>query len=104
MTIEHALEEVRSRLEKVFQNRLQKVVVYGSQARNEAPEDSDIDLMVVLEEPVKLGEDLETIIGALYPVQIELDRPIHAMPVAAEDFDAGQYTVYRHAKQEGILL
>ena len=96
--------EIRSRLEAVFRDRLQRVLLFGSEARGEAREDSDVDLLVLLAGPVQLGKDLETIVEALYPLQMELDSPIHALPVPAETFEAGEYSLYREVKREGVAL
>ena len=96
--------EIRSRLEAAFQERLHGVVLFGSQARGDSRDDSDLDLMVLLEGPVRLGRDLEAIVQALYPLQLELDAPIHAIPVAEASFDAGHYGIYRSAKREGVFL
>jgi predicted nucleotidyltransferase len=97
-------KEIRTRLEAAFRDRLQGVLLYGSEARNEAREGSDLDLMVLLDGPVRLGRDLETIIEALYPVQLEIDAPIHATPVPADVFEAGEWGVYRSARREGVFL
>jgi predicted nucleotidyltransferase len=97
-------KEIRPRLQKAFQERFRGVLLFGSEARNQAGEDSDIDLMVLLEAPVRIGRDLETIVKALYPLQLEMDRPIHALPVSSEAFEAGQYGIYPSARQEGRYL
>ena len=97
-------KEIRARLEAAFPDRLRGVLLFGSEARNEAREDSDLDLMVLLEGPVRLGRDLETIVRALYPLQLELDAPIHAIPVSGDSFKAGSYGLYRNAKREGVYL
>jgi predicted nucleotidyltransferase len=97
-------QEIKTRLEAAFRDRLQGVLLYGSEARNESREGSDLDLMVLLEGPVRLGQDLETIVKALYPVQLELDAPIHASPVSAEVFRAGEWGLYRNAQREGVFL
>ena len=80
------------------------MVLHGSRAREEAEQTSDLDLLVLLEEPVKLGQDLEKIVQALYPIQLELDYPIHALPVSFTVFEAGLYAIHRNAKREGVLL
>lgn len=61
-------KEIRARLQTAFRDRLREVLLFGSAARREARPDSDLDLMVLLEGPVRLGRDLETIVQALYPV------------------------------------
>lgn len=104
MLNEEIRKEIRSRLESAFRHRLQGVLLYGSQARNEAREGSDLDLMVLLDGPVRLGRDLDTIVEALYPLQLEIDTPIHATPVSAEIFRTGQWSLHRNAQREGVLL
>jgi uncharacterized protein len=96
--------EIRPRLEAAFQDRFRGVLLFGSEARNEAGEDSDVDLMVLLQEPVRLGKDLETIVEALYPLQLKVDRPIHAIPVSSETFAEGRFGIHRSAQREGLYL
>jgi predicted nucleotidyltransferase len=97
-------KEIRSRLDAAFRERLRGVLLYGSEARNEARTGSDVDLMVLLDGPVRLGRDLDTIVEALYPVQLEIDAPIHATPVSAEIFEAGEWGLYRSARRDGVYL
>jgi uncharacterized protein len=104
MLNEKIRREIRPRLERAFQERLCGVLLFGSEARNQAGEESDLDLMVVLAGPVRLGRDLEIIVRALYPLQLEVDRPIHALPVSSDTFEAGQYGLYRSARREGRYL
>jgi predicted nucleotidyltransferase len=96
--------EIRPRLEAAFQDRFRGVLLFGSEARNQAGEDSDVDLMVLLQGPVRLGRDLETIVEALYPLQLKVDRPIHALPVSSEAFAEGRYAIHRSARREGLFL
>ena len=103
MITDELLQDMKARLKSAFGQRFQGVVLYGSEARGEATEDSDIDLLVLLEAPIALGQDLETIIHVLYPLQLEVIRPIHAVPVAPEEYEAGEFALCRFAKAEGIL-
>jgi predicted nucleotidyltransferase len=99
------LQQVRPRLAEAFGERLRGVVLFGSEARGDAAPDSDVDLLVLLEGPVRLLQDIQTAVRTLYPLQLQLlDRPIHALPVDVRDYEAGTFAVYRNAKREGVPL
>ena len=57
MNQDRLLKEIRERLQTVYGERLDGVVLYGSRARREAEPDSDVDVLVLLKGPVKLWED-----------------------------------------------
>ncbi|MCK4659233.1 MAG: nucleotidyltransferase domain-containing protein [Phycisphaerae bacterium] len=104
MDIEVLLKESKTRLAAAFGTRLRGAMVYGSQPRGEAEADSDIDLMVLLEGPVAFGCDLETIIHALYPLQLEIDRQIDAWPADVKAYEAQEFAIYRNVRREGVAL
>ena len=93
---------IKGALLAAFGGRLKGAVLYGSEARGGGEPDSDIDVLVLLDGPIRLGADLQTIIDALYPLQLEVCRPIHAMPVSVKAYAAGEFALYRNAKKEGI--
>lgn len=95
---------LKADLKKAFGDRLRGVVLYGSEARHDATPESDIDLLVLLASPVTLGRDLWTCVDALYPLQLEIGRPIHALPVDATVYEKGEYALYRNARRDGVLV
>jgi predicted nucleotidyltransferase len=50
--IRDILDELRRHFQQLYGPRLVKMILYGSQARGDAVEGSDIDVLVVLEGPV----------------------------------------------------
>jgi len=100
----HALlQQVRSLLRNVFGERLCGVVLYGSEARGDAHDDSDIDFLVLLKGPIDVGRDIDAITRATYPLMLEIDRIIDATPVNVRDYEEGLAPLYRNAMKEGIL-
>ena len=98
------LRRIRASLEEAFRERLKGIVLYGSEARGESTPDSDIDILVLLTGPIKLGRDLRTIIHALYPLQLESERVIDATPVDNTVYEAGEFALYRNAKRDGLVV
>jgi predicted nucleotidyltransferase len=96
------LHRIKELLEAAYGDRLQGVILYGSEARGEAEPDSDLDFLAILEGPFDYGEELWKIIHVLYPLQLEVLRPLDVMPVERKVFEAGEYAVYRNAQAEGI--
>ena len=104
MDREELNREIKGRLATAYGARLKGVMIYGSDARGEASEDSDIDVMVLLDGPVNLWEDIKTGVEATYDLAVELGRPIHPDPVDWEEFRKGEFALYRNVKREGIAL
>lgn len=102
MTTEALLKEIKRRLAAVHGDRLRGVVLYGSQARGEAGPESDIDVLVLLDDPIDCGRDLETNLEALYPLALELSRRISAKPVSARQYNSADCPLYRNARREGF--
>ena len=96
------LDRMKALLQVAFGERLRGVVLYGSEARGEAEPDSDIDLLVLLAGPIDLGRDLRICIHALYPLVLELERPIDWLPVDVSAYEAGENPLFAKAKSEGI--
>lgn len=102
MTISPIIKNCKNILQSHYGARFHGLFLYGSMARGEAEDSSDIDLLVILSNPFDYFEEMRKIIEILYPVQLKSKRLISAKPVAVEDFESGKFHFYRVAKREGI--
>jgi len=103
MIRETILQEIRKRLESAHGNRLRGVVLYGSEARGQPRPDSDVDVLVLLDEPLDYVRDLEAGLNALYPLSLKLGRRISAKPVSAKAYETLDCPLYRNAHREGVM-
>ncbi len=93
----------RNCLSEHYRDRLKSVVLYGSAARQEMTAESDIDLLVVLAQPLDYFAELRTIVELLYPIQLEASHWISAKPADAREFEIGTIQLYRNALREGVI-
>lgn len=102
MDTSRILTEIKERLQAHHGNRLRGVILYGSEARGDTTPESDIDVLVLLEDPVDYGHDLDTNLEALYPLAEKWSRRISAKPVSAEAYKKLDCPLHREAHREGI--
>ena len=91
-------------LREYYGTQFKGLILYGSIARNQSSEGSDIDLLVLLSKPFDHFQELHQIVDLLYPVQLESERFISAKPAAIDDFEQSVIQLYRNVKREGIAL
>jgi len=96
------LRRCRAVLEALYGPRLRGIVLYGSAARGDDQAESDIDLLVLLDGPVDVADEIYRIWDVLYPVQLESDRLISVMPADERNYRDGAYSLYRNVQAEGV--
>ena len=96
------LKKCNQILSDYYGDNFQELILYGSMARGEADNFSDIDLLVLLKKPFNYFQELRRIVELLYPVQLESENLISAKPAAKEEFESGEILLYRFAKREGL--
>jgi predicted nucleotidyltransferase len=104
-TQQQALEiaaKVRGELEKIYGERLRGVYLYGSAARDQLTEDSDIDIAVILDHiPNRFAEHERTSkLGA--DISLYYDTVVTFLFAEQDDFETGRFNIHRAIKQEGI--
>jgi predicted nucleotidyltransferase len=102
--VRRTVDECKALLTAHYGSKLKGVLLYGSTARGEDALDSDIDLLVLLEEPFDFFRELRAIVDLMFPLELECDRSISARPASVEEYDRGAIELYRNAKEQGALI
>jgi len=89
-TVQATLARCREVLARHYGSRLGKAMRYGSAARGSPSPESDLDLLVVLEDPVDVVAEARRLADRLHPVQLESEHYISAKAASAEEYEAGR--------------
>jgi hypothetical protein len=95
-----ATEELRG----LYGDRLRQVLLFGSWARGDAHPESDIDLLVVLDQVESVWDELRTMDKVLWRHSFDNDTVISAIPVAEADLKRPGSAVLIRAKTEGLAI
>jgi uncharacterized protein len=97
------LRRFRAELDKVYGDKIERVVLFGSRARGDARSDSDYDIAVFLKELTIFDKEAEQIARIEIDILNDTGAVINAMP-----FSAGAYNrrtgLMHELRREGLDL
>lgn len=102
LDVREALDELKRALADLYGPRLRGVYLYGSYARGDFHEDSDVDVLVVLAGPVKPGEEITRINQAAASICLRYDLLISVLPVSSETLETSPQVFFERVRQEAI--
>lgn len=98
------LAELRHYLEALYGERLIQIVLYGSQARGDARPDSDIDILIILKEPVDFSAEIERTGEFIAALSLQHNTVVSRAFVSAERFHNENGPFFRNVRREGIAV
>jgi predicted nucleotidyltransferase len=98
------LQELRHGLDGIYGRRLAALVLFGSQARNEAASDSDIDVLVVLRGKVNPGLEIQRLSPFTSKLMLKHEVVIACAYISNEDFETEQSPLMLNVRREGVSL
>lgn len=94
---------IKEILSQVFGARLYGIILFGSELRDESRSDSDIDILLLLNDVDDPGKDLRTALDSLADLSSRWERRISIKPVSILDYQNGDCPLLRQVKKEGII-
>lgn len=103
-TLESVLRELDGGLRELYGERYRGLVLYGSHARGEADEGSDVDLLLLLEGEVGVSREIRRSSRLVSSLSLESGRVLSLVPVSVENYKVSSDPYLVNARREGALL
>jgi len=102
VNIKNLLAELKQGLAKIYGNRLKAVYLFGSYARGDYHEGSDLDVMIVLDTYKSYWDELVRSAELASDLSLEYDVTISRTIMSEEQWKKGDLPMLRNVRAEGI--
>jgi predicted nucleotidyltransferase len=97
------LQRFRAALDRIYGDRIERVVLFGSRARGDARQDSDYDIAVFLKDPGRFWDEVDRLVEIETDILYDTGAVINAMPYRAGAYEE-RTSLMREIRREGIDL
>ncbi|MBI4584696.1 MAG: nucleotidyltransferase domain-containing protein [Planctomycetes bacterium] len=98
------LTELRHALEKLYGPSLNRLLLYGSQARGDSTDGSDVDVLVVLSGNVSPGEEIARTGQLVTDLSLKYDKVISCVFISSDRFENEHSPLLQNVRKEGVSL
>ncbi|MEN0051469.1 MAG: nucleotidyltransferase domain-containing protein [Bacteroidota bacterium] len=105
VNVQAVLKDFIEIIELHYKNQLHSVRLYGSYARKEAHEESDIDVLVILDkEEIDIYEEMMDIVEKTHLLDIEYEQILSTMPISLMYWENGDSFFLDRVKKDSVTL
>jgi uncharacterized protein len=98
------LNNLRQALDTLYNDRLAHIILFGSQARNEAKLDSDIDVLIVLKGEVDPWTEIKRTGEIVTQICLDHGVLICCIFISETQYQTPETALLRNVNQEGVSL
>ena len=102
--VQSVTSELRRRLQAVYGERLLKLMLFGSHARGDAEDGSDIDVLLVLKGPVSPCEEIERTVEHTADISLRHDVVVSCVFVSEDQFERERSPLLLNVRREGVAI
>lgn len=103
-SVRAALQDARRCLDEMYGDRLAHVVLYGSQARDDAREDSDVDVLVILRDDFDVFAEIKRLTRLQLDLLERYGEDLSFQPFTEAEYRRRQSPLMINVRAESIEL
>ncbi len=102
---EYILDAIKKTIARAMPSSGVRIILFGSQARGDAHEESDWDIMVLLDKDKLEETDYEEYSYPLFELGWEIDAQIHPLLYTFKEWQSRSFSpFYKNVEREGVTL
>ena len=102
--IKDIIRELKEGLQKKYGNKLKSIMLFGSYARGEQRNDSDIDVAIILEDFSNACSEIERTGEIVSSLSLKFDTLISLVPIKENDWLKRKTALILNIKRDGIAV
>ena len=101
--IKRLINQIKTHLVKMYGGKIKRIILYGSYVRGETTRDSDIDILVLVDESLNPFEVRESLSDLLYDILLEEGELVSVIAVPEDFFESYNSPFMLNVKKEGVV-
>jgi len=104
-TIQQLALEFKQSLKELYGRRFGKLILFGSHARGDWNEESDVDFLVILnDEHIKGGTEVGFLSSVVGDLCLKYNKLVSYLPVSDSRYQTSQSLFYKNVRKEGLVI
>jgi predicted nucleotidyltransferase len=100
--VKQLANQIKKHLIKEYGEKIKQVIIYGSYVRGEATKDSDIDILVVIDDSLNPFDVRKSLSDIIFDILLEKEELISVIPVPETIFKNYKSPFILNVKEEGM--
>jgi predicted nucleotidyltransferase len=102
--VKRLVDRVKAHLNEMYGEGIKKVILYGSYARGEATKDSDVDVLVLVDQSLNPREVDDSLSDLLYDILLDQGELVSVIVLPEDYFENYNFPFMLNVRKEGVTM